>query len=72
MNLYLSEQDAASEILGELSGRPDLVIGNYSDGNLVASLISHHLGVTQVFFTNPSGIWNDLFENFQLLRLALL
>ncbi|KAG0608275.1 hypothetical protein M758_8G093300 [Ceratodon purpureus] len=40
-------QDAASEIVGELAGRPDLVIGNYSDGNLVASLLSHHLGVTQ-------------------------
>jgi sucrose synthase len=40
-------QDSASEILGELSGEPDLVIGNYSDGNLVASLLAHHLGVTQ-------------------------
>jgi sucrose synthase len=40
-------QEAASEVVAELSGRPDLIIGNYSDGNLVASLISHHLGVTQ-------------------------
>ena len=26
---------------------PDFIIGNYSDGNLVASLMSHQLGVTQ-------------------------
>ncbi len=34
-------------VLAELGGRPDLVIGNYSDGNFVASLLSHRLGVTQ-------------------------
>lgn len=39
--------DAERELLAELSGRPDLIIGNYSDGNLVASLISQRLGVTQ-------------------------
>lgn len=41
-------QDAAGEIIGELQGRPDLIIGNYSDGNLVASLLSYKMGVTQV------------------------
>lgn len=40
-------QDAASEISAELQGVPDLIIGNYSDGNLVASLLSHKMGVTQ-------------------------
>jgi len=36
------------QVLGaELGGRPDLVVGNYSDGNLVASLLSRSLGVTQ-------------------------
>nr|AFS17278.1 sucrose synthase 2 [Amaranthus hypochondriacus] len=40
-------EDAASEIIGELQGRPDLIIGNYSDGNIVASLLSHKMGVTQ-------------------------
>lgn len=39
--------DAERELLAELHGRPDLVIGNYSDGNLVASLMAHSLGVTQ-------------------------
>jgi len=43
-------QDAAREITAELKGQPDLIIGNYSDGNLVASLISHKQGITQVFF----------------------
>ncbi|MFO8027786.1 MAG: sucrose synthase [Opitutales bacterium] len=31
----------------ELGGRPDLLIGNYSDGNLVATLLSQSMGVTQ-------------------------
>jgi len=40
-------RDAEHELLAELGGRPDLIIGNYSDGNLVASLMSQRLGVTQ-------------------------
>ncbi|GKD55869.1 sucrose synthase 2, partial [Tanacetum coccineum] len=40
-------EDAASEISAELQGVPDLLIGNYSDGNLVASLLSYKMGVTQ-------------------------
>ncbi|KAI8574775.1 hypothetical protein RHMOL_Rhmol01G0380200 [Rhododendron molle] len=40
-------EDAASEITAELQGVPDLIIGNYSDGNLVASLLAHKMGVTQ-------------------------
>jgi len=40
--------DAERELLAELGGaRPDFIIGNYSDGNLVASLLAHRLGVTQ-------------------------
>jgi sucrose synthase len=39
--------DAEREVLAELGGRPDLIIGNYSDGNLVATLLSQRLGVTQ-------------------------
>lgn len=33
------------QILAELQGRPDLLIGNYSDGALVAFLLSQRLGV---------------------------
>eukprot|EP00257_Ricinus_communis_P015404 XP_015573313.1 sucrose synthase 2 isoform X3 [Ricinus communis] len=39
--------DASNEIAAELQGVPDLIIGNYSDGNLVASLLSYKLGITQ-------------------------
>ena len=31
----------------QLGGKPDLIIGNYSDGNLVSSLLSHYLNTTQ-------------------------
>eukprot|EP00245_Coleochaete_scutata_P002204 TRINITY_DN12892_c0_g1_i2.p1 TRINITY_DN12892_c0_g1~~TRINITY_DN12892_c0_g1_i2.p1 ORF type:complete len:860 (+),score=151.07 TRINITY_DN12892_c0_g1_i2:306-2885(+) len=40
-------EEAASEISSEMGASPDLVIGNYSDGNLVATLLAHKLGVTQ-------------------------
>ncbi|KAL5983688.1 Sucrose synthase 2 [Asimina triloba] len=40
-------EDVAGEISAELHGSPDLIIGNYSDGNLVASLLSYKLGITQ-------------------------
>ncbi|RWW53813.1 hypothetical protein BHE74_00039649 [Ensete ventricosum] len=39
--------DVAKELAEELQATPDLIIGNYSDGNLVASLLAHKLGVTQ-------------------------
>jgi sucrose synthase len=39
--------DVERELLAELGGRPDFIIGNYSDGNLVASLLSQRLRVTQ-------------------------
>jgi len=35
------------ELLADLGGRPDLIVGNYSDGNLVATLLATSLGVTQ-------------------------
>jgi len=39
--------EAEREILAELGGRPALIIGNYSDGNLVASILAQRLHVTQ-------------------------
>ncbi|MGE0081853.1 MAG: sucrose synthase [Thiohalomonadaceae bacterium] len=39
--------DAETEVLAELGARPDLIIGNYSDGNLVATLMASRLRVTQ-------------------------
>ncbi len=46
---YLEQfaRDAREEILNELGCRPDLIIGNYSDGNLVAHLLAQKLEVTQ-------------------------
>ncbi|XP_010528602.1 PREDICTED: sucrose synthase 5 isoform X2 [Tarenaya hassleriana] len=40
-------QDATAKILDIMEGKPDLIIGNYTDGNLVASLMANKLGVTQ-------------------------
>ena len=40
-------EDVEGEVVAELGGRPDLIIGNYSDGNLVATLLASRLGVTQ-------------------------
>ncbi|GLU08416.1 hypothetical protein SLE2022_253300 [Rubroshorea leprosula] len=40
-------EDVSNEIAAELQGVPDLIVGNYSDGNLVATLLSYKLGITQ-------------------------
>ncbi|KAJ4780936.1 Sucrose synthase [Rhynchospora pubera] len=40
-------EDVATEIAKEMEAKPDLIIGNYSDGNLVATLLAQKLGVTQ-------------------------
>ncbi|CAN6458339.1 unnamed protein product [Victoria cruziana] len=42
---YSSQQDAADRITEEMGGKPDLIIGNYTDGNLVASLMASRLEV---------------------------
>jgi sucrose synthase len=40
--------DVEKELTAELGARPDLIVGNYSDGNLVATLLAERLGgVTQ-------------------------
>ncbi|MEG4810791.1 sucrose synthase [Microcoleus sp. F8-D3] len=39
--------DAEKELLAEFQGKPDLIVGNYSDGNLVAFLLSRKLKTTQ-------------------------
>ncbi|MDX8410856.1 MAG: sucrose synthase [Mariprofundaceae bacterium] len=57
--------DAEKEILAELGARPDLIIGNYSDGNLVASLLSRKLHVTQCAIAHalekPKYLMSDLY-----------
>ncbi len=46
---YLEQfaEDASTQVVSEFQGRPDLIIGNYSDGNLVATLMSEQLNVIQ-------------------------
>jgi sucrose synthase len=39
--------DAEKELLAEFQGKPDFIVGNYSDGNLVAFLLSRKLKTTQ-------------------------
>jgi sucrose synthase len=39
--------EAEGVLKAELGGKPDFILGNYSDGNLVASLLSGRMGVTQ-------------------------
>lgn len=39
-------REAKEVVLAELRGRPELILGNYSDGNLVAYLMADDLGVT--------------------------
>ncbi len=39
-------REAEKEILARLDRRPDLIIGNYSDGNLAAYLMAQNLNVT--------------------------
>ncbi|CAK9169802.1 unnamed protein product [Ilex paraguariensis] len=39
-------QDATDKILEVMEAKPDLILGNYTDGNLVASLMATKLGIT--------------------------
>lgn len=55
--------DAEKELLAELQGRPDLVVGNYSDGNLVAFLLARRLKVTQCNIAHALEKSKYLFSN---------
>ena len=46
---YLEDfaEDSYKELLIEFGTKPDLVIGNYSDGNLVGTILAKKFGVTQ-------------------------
>ncbi|BAY86014.1 sucrose phosphate synthase [Calothrix parasitica NIES-267] len=65
--------DSEKELLVEFTGKPDLVIGNYTDGNLVAFLLSRRLNVTQCVIAHAlekskyhkSDLnWEDLEEQY--------
>lgn len=55
--------DAEKELLAQLGERPDLIIGNYSDGNLVAFLLARSLKVTQCNIAHSLEKPKHLFSN---------
>jgi sucrose synthase len=55
--------DAEKELLAEFQGKPDLIIGNYSDGNLVAFLLARRLKVTQCNIAHALEKSKYLFSN---------
>jgi sucrose synthase len=55
--------DAEKELLAQFGGRPDLIIGNYSDGNLVAFLLARRLKVTQCNIAHSLEKPKNLFSN---------
>ena len=56
-----------NELLAEFAGRPDLIIGNYSDGNLVATLLSDRMDVIQCTIAHAlektKYLFSDLYWN---------
>ncbi|MCW3490156.1 sucrose synthase [Dethiobacter alkaliphilus] len=58
-------QDAEKEVLAELGAKPDLILGNYSDGNLVATLMAQKIGATQCNIAHalekPKYLYSDLY-----------
>ncbi|PAX52660.1 sucrose synthase [Brunnivagina elsteri] len=55
--------DAERQLLAEFQGRPDLIVGNYSDGNLVAFLLSRKMKVTQCNIAHALEKSKYLFSN---------
>jgi hypothetical protein len=54
-----------------MEGKPDLIIGNYTDGNLVASLMASKLGVTQVEIIYGQPIESFIFFFFLKKKVKL-
>lgn len=55
--------DSERELRAEFGGKPDLIIGNYSDGNLVAFLLARRLEVTQCNIAHALEKSKYLFSN---------
>lgn len=64
---------AEKELLAEFQGRPDLIVGNYSDGGLVAFLLARRFKVTQCHIAHvlekprylfSNLYWQDLEEQY--------
>ncbi|HIK06975.1 MAG TPA: sucrose synthase [Trichormus sp. M33_DOE_039] len=62
--------DAEQEIINQFKGKPNLIIGNYTDGNLVAFLMARRLKVTHCNIAHslekPKHLFSDLYwQNFE-------
>ncbi len=66
-------REAETAILARLDRKPDLIVGNYSDGNLVAYLLAQRLGVTQCTiahalektkYLHSALYWQDMEEQY--------
>jgi sucrose synthase len=55
--------DSQKELLAEFHGTPDLIVGNYSDGNLVAFLLARRMKVTQCNIAHALEKSKYLFSN---------
>jgi sucrose synthase len=55
--------DAEQELLNHFGGTPDLIIGNYTDGNLVAYLLARRLKVTHCAIAHTLEKPKYLFSN---------
>ncbi|MBD1909294.1 MULTISPECIES: sucrose synthase [unclassified Leptolyngbya] len=55
--------DSEKVLLAEFQGRPDLILGNYTDGNLVAFLLSRRLKVTNGIIAHALEKSKYLFSN---------
>ncbi|MEH2240981.1 sucrose synthase [Nostoc sp.] len=55
--------DAEKELLTKFQGKPNLIVGNYSDGNLVAFLLSRRMKVTQCNIAHSLEKPKYLFSN---------
>jgi sucrose synthase len=57
--------DAEAALLNHFPGRPGLIMGNYSDGNLVAYLLAHRMNVTHGTIAHslekPKHLFSDLY-----------
>jgi sucrose synthase len=65
--------DAERALVKKMGGRPDLIVGNYSDGNLVATLLANRLKTIQCNIAHAlekprylfsSLYWQDLEEQY--------
>ncbi|MEH2082024.1 MAG: sucrose synthase [Nostoc sp.] len=55
--------DAEKELLAQFQSKPNLIVGNYSDGNLVAFLLSRRMKVTQCNIAHSLEKPKHLFSN---------